>query len=139
MVSQTAPPQADDPAVEAEIVQLHDFFTAWFRGERPDSDDAFAPLPSALADGFVLISPAGATMDRSAILQGVRGAHGSWAETDRIEIRNAEIRHRTADTIVATYEEWQTRGGEETTRISTVVFSTGLRWLHVHETWSPAR
>ncbi len=138
MASETTAPRSDDAAVEAEIVQLHDFFTTWFRGEVPDTGETFAPLPSALADGFVLVPPAGTTMDRTAVLQDVRGAHGSWSDTDRIEIRNAEIRQRSSDTIIATYEEWQSRGGKETTRVSTVVFTTELRWLHVHETRLPA-
>lgn len=137
MTADSTPPQVDDAAVNTEVVALHDFFTAWFRGEHPDTDEAFAPLPRALAEGFVLISPGGTLMARPAILGALRGAHTSWAENDTIEIRNTQVRQRTGDTIVATYEEWQRKGGVETGRVSTVVFTTQLRWLHVHETWLP--
>ena len=130
-------PPSDD-AVAAEIVALHDFFTQWFRGERPNDDAGFARFPEALAPGFVIVSPTGVLSERDRVLAGVRGAHGSWAAADAIRIESVTVRLRTADTIVATYEEWQRRGGDgERGRLSTVVFDHALQWRHVHETWLP--
>jgi len=129
-------PPSDD-AVAAEIVALHDFFTGWFRGELTHDDDGFAEFPDALAPAFVIVSPTGKLSDREGVLAGVRGAHGSWAAEDAIWIDNVVVRLRTAETIIATYEEWQRRGGEERGRLSTVVFDSSLRWQHVHETWLP--
>lgn len=140
--AQTSERTIADADVEAEIVSLHRFFEAWFRGERAPDEAGFAPLPQALTEGFVFISPGGVESSRDALLDGLRGAHASWPSTDGIEIRNVRVRWRRADTLVATYEEWQTRGDETKGRLSTVVFDTTttppLRWLQVHETWLPA-
>jgi len=130
-------PTLSDAAVASEVVELHAFFQAWFRGELAADDAAFAPLAQALGPGFVIISPSGTAMSRAAVLDGVRGAHGSWGPDDRIWIDAVTIRHRDAETVVATYEEWQRRGGDERGRVSTVVFSADGVWLHLQETWLP--
>ena len=126
-----------DAAVTSEVVALHEFFEGWFRGEIVNDDAAFALLPKALAAEFVIISPSGAAMSRRAVLDGVRGAHGTWTPDDSIWIDNVVVRHRDAKTVVATYEEWQRRDGSERGRVSTVVLSTDGVWLHLQETWLP--
>ncbi|MGM0558975.1 MAG: hypothetical protein ACQEVA_21500 [Myxococcota bacterium] len=37
---------------EREIVALHDFFQAWFRGDLPETDETFAQVKRRLADGL---------------------------------------------------------------------------------------
>ena len=47
------------------------------------------------------------------------------------------------DRALVMYEEWHSLKGEESARLSTVLFEkragapNGVAWLHVHETWLP--
>lgn len=128
---------------EREIVELHDFFTAWFRGDLANDGAAFARFEEALADGFTIITPGGIVLSRDRILDAVRDGHGSDASA-RIWIEDVRVRQESCEVVIATYEEWQ-RSGEAPARgrLSTVVFQrddaamNGWRWLHVHETWLP--
>ncbi len=129
-----------DAEVRAEVERLHDVFTAWFRG---DDSATLDPVRDALAPSFVIVSPRGTVADRNATLTGLASARGTWGTTDMIEIENLVVRQRTATTVLATYEEWQSRAGSRKGRVSTVMFAVDrdrpgeLRWLHVHETWLP--
>ncbi|MCG8456718.1 MAG: DUF4440 domain-containing protein [Holophagales bacterium] len=142
--------------VVKEIEELHRFFEGWFLGILPDTDEAFARFADALDGDFMIVSPSGRATERAALLEALRGAHGAWGSGDgaseagagggRIWIENVRIRHLAGDLVVATYEEWQQKGGEARARgrLSTVVFRRegnapgGLAWLHVHETWLPS-
>ena len=132
-----------------EVVELHRFFQDWFAGRLPDTDDAFAPLVSALAPSFEMVTPDGATRTRDQVLGGVRGGHpggdgASSADATRFEIRNHRHRHSFGEVAVVTYEEWQTRGGSSQGRVATAVFQAaeaapnGVIWLHLHETMLPS-
>lgn len=134
-----APETLTDSDVEAEIVALHVFFEEWFRGELPQTEVAFARFGDALGDDFVIVSPTGHLSARDPILSAVYDAHGSWPEGNAIRIEAVDVRWRLGGTVLATYEEWQTRDGATTGRLSTVLMSTSSppRWLHVHETWLP--
>lgn len=131
-----APSDAD---IETEVVELHRFFEAWFRGELPKTEDAFARFGDALADSFAIVSPSGRLAQRDAILSAVFDAHGSWPAANTIRVDAVTVRWRGAEAVLATYEEWQTRDGVTKGRVSTVLMTmtTPPRWLHVHETWLP--
>ena len=129
-----------EPRCRDEVEQLHAFFQAWFRGELPPDDEAFARFADVLAPTFTMIGPTARAGDRAATLAAVRSGHG--AEQDMtIEIRDHRHRLSAGDVSLVTYEEWQTRGGQTRGRISSVLFRerdglpNGLEWLHVHETW----
>jgi hypothetical protein len=136
---------ATDALAEAgqrEIVALHDFFQAWYRGTADDRD--FRQFEAALADDFVIVVPDARILQREAIIEAVRGQRASDPGIV-VEIRNVHAHRSDSDSAVFTYEEWQMRTGEPPRGLlSTVVFAldpnarAGLRWLHVHETWLPA-
>lgn len=123
-----------------EIQELHAFFVQWFRGELPNTDEAFARLESVLAEDFSLVTPGGEILDRAPLLASIRNDHGQ-REGFAIEIREPLLKAQSGSVLVATYEEWRQADGDQTARFCTVVFRTrpgtpnGLAWLHVHETW----
>jgi hypothetical protein len=127
--------------IRQDIEDLHAFFVAWYNGNLPDHavDDEFV---ARLSTDFTIIMPSGTELDYDTLSSAMRQSFGKNPGF-RIEIRNVGLIHVTESTAVARYEEWQRnqKGGAETGsgRISTVVFSrqSGLKWLHVHETWLP--
>ena len=115
------------------IVELHDFFAAWYRG---DAAADMALMERVLAPDFRLVTPKGAMFDRAAILEGTRNQHGQHADA-RIEIRPV-VCTRARGLHLSTYEEWQFDDVERPARLSTAVLSSdgdGLLWHVVHETW----
>lgn len=134
-----------DPIVENQVRQdiedLHDFFVGWYNGKLPDS--AFeSEFAARLDPAFTIIMPNGVELDYDSLSYAMRDSFGKNPGF-RIEIRNVRLVHATAETAVATYEEWQFQEGDgadsATSRVSTVLFERGerLTWLHVHETWLP--
>jgi len=125
---------------ENEIVRLHDFFVAWFTAELPNTAAAFTQFSGAMASDFCIISPSGTASSYSEITANLRNAHGRMPHI-RIWIENVTIQQQHGNITIATYEEWQERAGNATSRLSTVIFKEDeqaphrLRWLHVHETW----
>lgn len=117
----------------------------WYAAELPDDDEHFARLAGALAPSFHIITPGGRIIARPTLLEALRQAHGSHADTANgfdIDIRDVQLRFEQDGLTLATYEEWQQAGDNPSRgRLSTVLFAhdaaapNGLRWLHVHETW----
>ena len=131
--------------VAEEIVALHDFIAAWFRGE-PDQDRGLFDqgFSNRLADGFFNIQPAGTWLQKSGLTDPIYQGHGS-NPSFQIEIHHVKI-HRTFNgdrLILASYIEVQ-HGSKNTrpptnARRSTVLFERckdegALIWQHVHET-----
>lgn len=137
------PGNASAPTLEAcrqEIEGLHQFFEDWLGGTLPNTGRAFRRVRRALAPAFRLIHPSGEWRSREEILTGLRKGHASEPGLT-IEITDVCPRGTGTEILAATYKEWQRIGGDEDGRLSTVVFArrpegpSGLRWLHVHETW----
>lgn len=128
----------------AEVVALHQFFTDWFCGRLPATDESFARCEQALDASFQLISPRGALDARAPLLASIRRAHGRRADF-RIWIEDFAWRPLIAGQLgLATYVEWQEADGQISSRMSTATMAAdssapgGVVWLHVHETWTPA-
>lgn len=130
-----------DDAGRREVEELHRFFEDWFSGRCEATDAAFARFERVLADDFEIVTPDGAVLDRTTILDAVRGGHGSGPM--RIWIEKYRARSTDGGLHLATYEEWQTRDDVTRGRLSTVLFRAGpggddeMQWVHVHETWLP--
>lgn len=129
--------------VREEIEALHRFFVEWFSGVAPATDSVFETgFMRRFDEKFLLIPPAGAILDLSALATGIRSNHGTNPNF-RIAIRGVTIRRAWDRYVLATYEEWQRNALASTPpdngRIASVLFNSGasLRWLHVHETWLP--
>ena len=134
-------------AVREEIEALHAFISAWFRGEEPDTNEAYAAgLADRLAPGFVNIQPAGRVHERDGLLASLRDGHGTNPEF-RISISKTRLHHldEASGLVLATYVETQSGARHShpptNARLSTVLMrrtGTGaLEWLHVHETAVP--
>jgi hypothetical protein len=123
--------------VEAEIIGLHEFFVAWFTGQRSDFDR----VETALHADFSMVTPDGQQLDRAAILARLAKAPGSIAEAFEIGIEAVRQVWRSADALLVSYVEAQRRGETRTRRRSTALFVTDgalpdkLVWRHLHETW----
>ena len=56
-----------------EVLRLHAFFVAWFRGEAAD----FAGCERAFAPDFRMVTPDGAVHERESVMTRLRAARGS--------------------------------------------------------------
>ncbi len=139
-----------ETACRQEVLDLHQFFQDWFRGELPQTDEAFDRFSGVMDDSFHIVSPGGRKTAIEPLRAGLRSAFGSWrpasveSEGSRIWIENTQFQALNEDLSLVTYEEWQKNEGPAKGRLSTAVFRrdpeapNGVRWLHVHETWLPA-
>jgi hypothetical protein len=137
-----------------EIEVLHDFFTGWFNGTLPATDEIFAHgLADHLHPDFEIVLPSGTVHDRDGILTPVRQAWGTNPEF-RTGTRDVRVlgqwpygesgRESRAGLALVTYVEDQS-GARNTTpadnlRRSTVLFermAVRLVWRHLHETAIP--
>ena len=140
------PDHREDGPVEErclrEVEELHRFFAEWFRGELPDDDASFQRFAGVLTPSFEIHPPDGGVLERGEILARVRGAHGAHAQDGfDIRIENAAARWLGDGMLEATYEEWQTEGGESRGRRSRALMRqnagapNGVDWVRVEETW----
>ena len=91
-----------DTAVREEIEELHRFLMGWFTGALPGDDAVFEKEFLSRLDGdFVLIPPAGITLDRNSLGAGLKADHGNNPDF-RIAIRNVQIRRETDNLVLAT-------------------------------------
>ncbi len=129
-----------------EIVEFHRFFQDWFAGSTPEDDETFGRVAAVLAPGFEIVGPSGAHVPRSTLVDGLRRAHGQYAESAfAIEVKDLRVQAVVEGVYRVTYEEWQQGGNEDGGRISTAILRenteapNGVEWVHVHETWLPGR
>ena len=128
----------------AEVVGLHDFFVAWFRGTIGKSEKNFQRLSSVLAAEFEIIKPDGSRLDRKGLFDDLWAFHGAYQDIAfNIEIKNYQFRPIKEESFIVTYEEWMQLENKFDARMSTAIFSSkkdtqnGVEWLHVHETLLP--
>ncbi len=120
----------------AEIIELHDFFQAYFLGQEGSLDR----VEAALHPGFSIVGPGGAVSDRAATLEMLRQGH---AHTESLVITTLDhaLLHQSEELLIASYIERHQLTAGANDRLSTVVFAidpagpNGVRWVRVHETW----
>lgn len=134
--------------VTGEIVALHDFISAWFRGDEPGDRKTYeAGFSGRLVSNFINIQPSGKILSKSDLADPIFNGHGSNPDF-RIEIKDVEIRYSSQDAalILATYVEVQhgaiNSKPSTNARRSTVLFAcnppgNSMKWVHVHETAVP--
>ena len=124
----------------AEVVRLHDFLGAWFRGEL-EADRLGPDFADALHPSFENVQPAGRVLDRAAIVDAIRAGRGANPDF-RIAIEEPRLLAEWPGLILFQYVEHQTgaRASEpENRRRSTVLFETGGRlvWRYLTEVGLP--
>ena len=121
----------------SEVVRLHAFFGAWFRGEAAD----FATCAAALAPDFRMITPDGAIHERAAVVARLVAARASASAGFAIEILEPHPAWQSADAVLLEFIERQYRDGRAASRRSTALFTDepaaprGVVWRHLQETW----
>lgn len=127
--------------VNSEIVRLHDFIAAWFRGDEPITafDSAFS---EALHPDFENVQPSGTVLSRDDLLGPIYGAHGS-NPAFQIAIEEPRLIKSWPGQVLAEYVEFQTgarNSAPVNRRRSTVLFDVGdrLLWRHLVEVGLPA-
>lgn len=125
----------------AEVVRLHDFLGAWFRGEL--AEDCFEPnFVDALHPDFENVQPAGVTLTRSELLDPVRAGRGANPDF-RIAIEAPRLLGTWPGLILFQYIERQTGAcatAPENRRLSTVLFEADgqlLIWRYLTEIGLP--
>jgi hypothetical protein len=131
--------------VRAEIETLHEFFTGWFSGALPASDEVFArDLTDHLHPDFEIVLPSGTVHDRDGLLTPVRQAWGTNPDFSAV-VRDVRVLgewpQAGAGLVLATYVEGQCAARNTTPadnlRHATVLFerrAERLVWRHLHET-----
>ena len=130
-------------AVRDEIEALHRFFVEWFSGRCSNSEEYFRQeFEQRFDQQFLLIPPAGTTLNLEALSQSIYSRYASNPEF-RIAIRQVRVQRQVSGHVLATYEEWQRNALASTPcnngRVASALFHLDekLTWLHVHETWLP--
>ena len=126
-----------------EIIELHQFFVAWFNGKIPNNEATFARFEQVMGLGFGMIGPNGRLTERTPLIETLRQSYGRWQDKpdSSIWIGNIVLRWETADFALLTYEEWQTYDSQTTSHLSSALFQrtsnrpNGVEWCHLQETW----
>lgn len=132
----------DDLAAAAlrEVHEFHDFLADWFAGRAAGGDDTLRDQFRRFAPDMQYINPGGGVGDTASIENALANSHGDAPEMV-IEVRNATVRRADGGSVLVTYEEHQTGGDNDTSRLTTALFvpkadaPNGVGWFHVHEVW----
>ena len=121
-----------------EIIQLHEFFEAYFLGTVPEDD--LSRMDAALSPGFTHLGPHGAVTDRAGTIAAVRAGY-AHTQSLEITITEASVLAESDGLIVCRYVENHALTAGSNHRWSTAAFvpddsaPNGLAWVTVHETW----
>lgn len=140
--------ESTETRIISEIRDIHVFFERWFRGELPETREAFSRVERALGPEFQMIPPGGQLIERGPLIDSLWNAHASTQDRFEIEVRNVRVprsiapsRTGESKSYLAVYEEWQWRGEQRTARLSSAWLDEtsdgSWTWRHVHETWMP--
>ena len=120
-----------------EVVRLHDFLAAWFRGDL--AKDTFASsFADVLHDEFENIQPAGVILKRSHLIDQIWNGHGTNPEF-QISIAEPRLLGQWPGLLLFQYVELQAGARSSAPmnrRLSTVLFeveSKGLMWRYLTE------
>ena len=127
----------DFDSARSEVVRLHEFLGAWFRGELAEDrfKDDFA---DALHPNFENVQPAGVTLTRSELLDAIRAGRGVNPDF-QITIEAPRLLGNWPGLILFQYIEHQTgarASAPENRRLSTVLFEASdklLIWRYMTE------
>ena len=125
-----------------EVVELHDFFGEWLRGDAPAGD--FSRAEAAIGKDFRMVSPDGKIDESAAVLVSIKAAHGSRPSPYTMVVQDPRTIWAGEGAVLLEYTEQQYRDGRTTRRRSTALFLAspsaprGVVWRHLQETWLDA-
>ncbi|MFV0491744.1 MAG: hypothetical protein ACK5M4_07985 [Pseudorhodobacter sp.] len=125
---------------QCEIEARHAFFVDWFTGRAEARE--MEMTAAAFAPQMRMIRPDGAILLRPQVVEMIRHAHGSMAESFSIDIRIHAAEMLSPDLALLIYDEHQRVDGVSNLRRATVLMQAeslaphGVLWRHVQETWS---
>ncbi len=133
----------DDRIVKAreEVIDLHQYFEQWFRGEVEKNDENTALLTQRFSDHCELITPDGVLNSKFALMNRLQQAYGQFP-TIRIWIDDFMPLQLGDNGVLVRYREWRDIDGDVNCRYSTCLFKPskrapfGLSWFSIHETWA---
>jgi len=121
-----------------DVLSTHVLIRAWLAGEAAAPDHC-AQLLARFSPDFTMVSPGGKQLDGAGLIKFFQGAGGSRPGL-AMRITDLVLIQESSAGATVTYREFQSLpGGENTERLSTVVYDTTpagtLLWRHLHETW----
>lgn len=121
-----------------DVLSTHVLIREWLGGETTNRKYC-ADLLARFSPGFTMISPAGKLLDAAGLAAFFQAAGGSRPGL-QMHISDLVLLQESAAGASVAYRESQSLpGGENTQRLSTVVYEKTpdgkLLWRHLHETW----
>ncbi|MGX9700569.1 DUF4440 domain-containing protein [Janthinobacterium lividum] len=121
-----------------DVLSTHVLIREWLSGEST-APEYCADLLARFSPAFTMVSPGGKQLDHAGLTAFFQGAGGSRPGLS-MRISDLALIQDSAAGATVSYREYQSLpGGENTERLSTVVYEKtpdgALLWRHLHETW----
>lgn len=124
----------------AEINLFIENISEWFRSDIEGGKEAEAALLKNFHKDFIMITPAGTSMDFTAFSEWLPSAYGARPDVF-IEVTDISAHYVKPDCVLMTYTELQYREEGDNKRVASALFVKGedgkAYWYHLQETWSP--
>ena len=121
-----------------DVVSTHALIRDWLSGEAAAPAHC-AELLARFSPAFTMVAPGGKQLDHAGLTTFFRAAGGSRPGL-QMRLSDLVFIQESAAGATVSYRECQSLpGGENTERLSTVVYDKtpagALLWRHLHETW----
>ncbi len=121
-----------------DVLSTHALIRDWLSGEATAPAQC-AELLAHFSPAFTMVAPGGKQLDHAGLTAFFRAAGGSRPGL-QMRLSDLVLIQESAAGAIVSYRECQSLpGGENTERLSTVVYDKtpagALLWRHLHETW----
>ena len=121
-----------------DVLSTHALIRDWLSGEAA-TPEYCAQLLAHFSPAFTMVAPGGKQLDHAGLTAFFRAAGGSRPGL-QMRLSDLVLIQESAAGATVSYRECQSLpGGENTERLSTVVYDKtpagALLWRHLHETW----
>lgn len=121
-----------------DVLSTHALIRDWLSGEATAPEHC-AQLLARFSPAFTMVAPGGKQLDHAGLTTFFRAAGGSRPGL-QMRLSDLVFIQESAAGATVSYRECQSLpGGENTERLSTVVYDKtpagALLWRHLHETW----
>lgn len=133
-----------DTIYHREITEFFKFFSDWFDGAIPNTDEQYSRISRVIPADSTFISHKGEMITaRSFFMNSIRTAHSTIPQL-HMQAKNIQLQWENGDLALIIFEEWSiapipVTGG----RLCSAIFRknpntpNGIEWLHFHETLLP--